>query len=64
MFAVLAVAIFTGDAIFDALGQPEEGTMFALVGFSAFLALLGLVGGAVGGAIEGAALRRRIGRPA
>ena len=45
LFAVLAVAIFTGDAIFDALGQPEEGTMFALVGFSAFLALLGLVGG-------------------
>lgn len=62
--AVLAVAIFTGDAIFDALGQPEEGTMFALVSFTAFLALLGLVGGAVGGAIEGAALRRRIGRPA
>ena len=64
--AVLAVAIFIIDPIFETLGlaEAEEGTIAALVSFTAVLALLGLVGGAVGGAIEGAALRRRIGRPA
>jgi hypothetical protein len=61
--AVLAVAIFTGDAIFETL-DPEEGSIVELVSFTAFLALLGLVGGAVGGTIEGLALRKRIRPPA
>ncbi len=57
--AVLAVAILAGDAFFEAL-DTEEGTIVGLGAFTAFLALLGVVGGAVGGTIEGLALRKRI----
>jgi hypothetical protein len=59
--AVGAMAVFAGDAFFAALGQPKDGTLVGIVSFTAFLLVLGLVGGAVGGAIEGRALRSRVG---
>lgn len=59
-----ATAVFVGDAFFGALGQPEDGTLAGIVSFTAFLLVLGVVGGAVGGAIEGRALRSRLGRGA
>jgi hypothetical protein len=58
--AVAVVAIVAGDAIHQLLGAPEDGTVPGVVLFASFLALLGVVGGAVGGSIEGAALRRRL----
>ncbi|HZC99563.1 MAG TPA: hypothetical protein VFA46_05045 [Actinomycetes bacterium] len=58
--AVLAVALFAGDLIFAALGQPDDASAVGFMSYVAFLTLLGVVGGAVGGAIEGAALRRRM----
>lgn len=57
--AVAVVAILAGDAIHQLLGAPEDGTVPGITLFASFLALLGVVGGAVGGSIEGAALRRR-----
>lgn len=52
--AGLAVAVLAGDAIDSVAGS-------GLSGFVAVTTTIGLVAGAVGGAIEGAALRRRIG---
>jgi hypothetical protein len=43
-----------------ALGLDDE--VDGVGGFVAILALIGLVGGAVGGAIEGATIRRRLAR--
>ena len=55
--ALLAVAILAGDAIDAAFGS-------GITGFVAVTLVLGLVAGTVGGAIEGVALRSRIGHPA
>jgi hypothetical protein len=61
--AAVTAAILVADVVLiGALGRRD--LVDGVGGFVAILALVGLVGGAVGGAIEGAAIRSRLARPA